>query len=420
MVIRSFALPLAWAFLALMLIVPREPANGHDTLNNRATVGDGMNSTVERSRGMFPASASDPPRLAPAFNPGDGRYNYAPSVIQDTRHRALYAFYCANRVPGQITDSICSRRAIRVNGAWVWGEERVSLSPSVDRSMWDSRHVCDPDVVAGRFHFAGQSWSFALFYLGCDAEASTHNQVGVAFAHSLAGPWFKYPSPIVHYSTAPDSGVVRSTNGWPVWRYWGVGQPSVVSLDGLGKLLLFYSRGDEEGGEEMVDVDLANMDTGPQIGPRRKVPTEGLTRGNGQPTSYLTNIGVAYEPRHDRYFMVREGDLPPEDGRFPGFVSAFVQVAWIEGKDLRAGRGTWQALANLGPESTGWPRNHNASLLKDARGRIPSSNSLTICFSVAEAYNSPPPSNWLWTYRVALVRLNLAGGPASHNYITPS
>jgi hypothetical protein len=69
---------------------------------------------------------------------------------------------------------------------------------------WDSFHVCDPSIVAGAFRYNGRRYSWALFYLGNDVDASRHNQVGVAFANDPAGPWTRMARPIItHDYTAP-------------------------------------------------------------------------------------------------------------------------------------------------------------------------------------------------------------------------
>lgn len=365
-------------------------------------------------------SARQAKRLEPAFQPRERVYNYSPCLIQDENPEIRHIFYCANRTPGDVTDYLCYRKGVLKKGVWVWGPEKVALAPAKDRSVWDSRHVCDPDIVAGRFRYNGRGWTYALFYLGCDAELSSHNQVGVAFSNSLGGPWLKYPDPIICYTRNPEAGVVGSHLGWPVWRYWGVGQPAVVSLDKAGKVCLFYTRSEEEAGEEMVELDLSDMDAGVKIGPRRKVPTSGLLNAGGQPASLLYNIGILYDALRDRYFMVREGDLPAGDGRFPGFVSAFVQLAQIDGKDLRAGRGTWQILKNIGPETTGWARNHNAFLLKNAWGHATDTDRLTLGVSVAEAYDQPPDAfAWLWTYRIAFLDVLLGKHEPPNERVDP-
>lgn len=344
-----------------------------------------------------PASA-----LYPAFEPPARTYNYASCLLQSAggiRH----IWYCANRTPGEVTDVLCHREGHRSGAGWVWGEEQVALTPATQRTMWDSRHVCDPEVVAGRFRYGGRTWTYAMLYLGCDAERSTHNQVGVAFSNSLGGPWTRYPEPLIRYTSAPDSGVVDRHLTWPVYRYWGVGQPSAISLDHRGRLLIFYSRGEEVWGETMVEVDLSDMDRGPVIGKAIPAPTEGLLDDGGRPSPGMVNVSVALDERNDTLYAVGDGPLRA-DSRLPGFISARVRLASIRWSELRRGSGVWRELGTLDVRRTGWPRNHNAALLRDAWGRLPDRRRLTVALSVSMAYDVLPPDfGWLWTYRIAIV-----------------
>lgn len=343
------------------------------------------------------------PRLRPSFEPAVRTYNYSPCLVR-TGDGALHVWYCANRPPGEVTDYLVHRVGTVSQGRTRWSEETVALRPGLSRSDWDSRHVCDPEVLGGRFRYQGREWRYAMFYLGCDAEYSTHNQVGVAFAERLQGPWRKYPEPIVRYTSDPAAGIVREARGWPVYRFWGVGQPAAISLDRRGKVLLFYSRGEGAWGEEMVEADLSEMDRGPVLGERRPVPAAGLTRGGVEGNVVVNNIGVALDERAGMVYMVRE-DLPPADGRKPEFIAASVQLARMPWKDLLKGTGRWEVLEDIGESVTGWPRNHNASLLKDLWGRLPEPSRLTIALSLAEAHEHLPPDfDWLWTYRIATLQ----------------
>lgn len=342
-------------------------------------------------------------RIAPAFVPPERTYNYAPCLMLERGGARMHAWYCANREPGQVTDCLWYRSAIRRDGQWKWSHETVALAPSPDRSSWDSRHVCDPEVVAGRFRFRGAVWRYAMLYLATDAERSTHNQVGVAFANAPAGPWTRHAEPIVSCEEGPDAGPIDRSMGWPVYRHWGVGQPSAISLDRRGKLLLFYSRGESVHGEEMVEADLSDMDRGPVVSSRRRVPVAGLRHKRGTAPPTLTNISVALDERAGRLYMVREA-LPPDDDRFPGFIASYVQVASIGWRELLAGRGEWTVLGDVDASSTGWPRNHNAAIARDEWGRVQGSGRLTLGISVAEACpQAPPDFAWLWTYRVTLL-----------------
>jgi hypothetical protein len=356
--------------------------------------------------------AQGPPRCEPVFTDERAVYNYAPCLVQDEDPGTRWVFYCANREPGTVTDHICSRRGALVEGKWHWGEEGVALSPGRRGFDWDSRHVCDPEVVAGRFALGGVTYRLALFYLGTDAENSTHNQVGLALANSLAGPWAKYPRPLMTYTPDQREDPVAWREGWPIYRHWGVGQPSATSVDGKGRVLLFYSRGDTEHGEEWTELDLSDLDAGSPPVQRRKLPTAGLVGTGGGRFRSVWNASIVYDPPRDRFIMVREGDLPPTDGYVPQFVSAEVQIAEIAGSGLWSGEGIWRVVAEIGPARTGWPRNHNPGLLRTLHGALPDPERLTVAFSVAEAYATPPAGfEWLWTYRICTTDLRASAGP---------
>ena len=342
--------------------------------------------------------------LCPAFVPSQQQYNYAPCFVQVQDQ--LHVWYCANEHPGEVRDAIFHRQATRTKEGWAWGAETVALRPAERGSAWDSRHVCDPEVLAGRFLYLGRRWQYVLLYLGTDAEGSTHNQVGAAFSNSLDGPWHRYPRPLVTYTKEPDGGVIGTSVGWPIYRFWGVGQPTAIPVGNAGRLLILYSRGEEIAGEEMVWADLSNMDRGPVLGKRMRVPTGGVCRTKAQGRSLLNNLGIAFGPPNYVY-MVCDGP-PPTDGLLPDFIAASVEVYRIPWKDLKQGAGRWTRIATLDAGKTGWPRNHNACILKDLQGRVPSERVLTVGLSVAEAYSVMPPDfAWLWTYRVALMQVPL-------------
>jgi hypothetical protein len=92
----------------------------------------------------------------------------------------------------------------------------MALAPAPRPADWDSFHVCDPSVVAGRFRDGNTVYRYAIFCLGNDVDASQNNQIGLALSESLDGPWRRRGPPIV-----PDTE--RGT--------WGTGQPSAVSAN---------------------------------------------------------------------------------------------------------------------------------------------------------------------------------------------
>jgi hypothetical protein len=319
---------------------------------------------------------SAPP--TPSFTADAGIYQYAPSIIQD-EPGSRYILYCTNTTPYVVRDSIGLRKARRVGTAWLWGEETIALHP--EGEGWDSVHVCDPDMVRGTFIGAGETWSWMMVYLGCDTLDNTHNQVGLAFARSPEGPWHRFSAnPVVAYPSYD--------------RWWGAGQPSVVSLDRRGIVRLFYTRGDAGGTRMMMrDMDLTRLDA-PVIGPEIPLSTHGLTEADAAAV-VLHGGALALTESGGTWWLLR--DRHPFPASTPSFIAGEEQIAWSPAEALAVGE-SWTVAGVVGPALTGAPRNHNGTIVKDAWGRIPDSGPLSVACSVAAA-----GPGFLWTYRIVEV-----------------
>jgi hypothetical protein len=289
------------------------------------------------------------------YNPPAGYYGYAPSVIR--QGDSEYVWTCHNDAHRVIRDHIYFTKL--VDGRVV--EDRSVLHGT--GTGWDSFHNCDPSVVAGNFHYGGVRYRYAMLYLGNDVDASRHNQVGVAFARSLEGPWVKYPDPLVPFANTSQ---------------WGAGQPSAVSLDrGSGRVLLFYTQGDTATRAFRRVLDLGDMDH-PVIGPAVPVSTSGLTSRTGG-SDWLNNYDVAYDAERRRFLAVREQHPYPTDN--PSWIGASVQVASIDARDIWRGGGAWTVEGTIDPALTGLPRNHNAGLVRTDRGLLPAGDAPSVVFT---------------------------------------
>lgn len=322
--------------------------------------------------------------LAEVYNPSGDRYAYAPSVIQDGDTAHMWT--CHNDADGVIKDHIYYTRI--TDG--IVAESHSVLQAGL-AGTWDSYHVCDPSVIAGEFQWNGATYSYAMFYLGNDVDASYHNQIGVAFATSPGGPWTKYPDPIIAY---PNDG------------YWGVGQPAATSIDGQGRLLLFFTQGDPSAtGGYRIELDLHDM-ASPMIGAKVAVTSNGLLDSAGNP-DWLNNYDIAYNPANDRFVMVRE--LHPYPASHPNYISTAIQVASIEGAAIWGGGGQWKVEGTLGSAITGFARNHNPGLLRTAHGTLPHADAVTVYFTDSEAGDglSGPPE---YTYDIWRIDAELTAG----------
>lgn len=174
-------------------------------------------------------------------------YNYAPSVFQEdenTRH----VYYCANRptsptdsnrdIDGddQITDWIAYRKGTKKNGVWTWSDKQYLFGPIIG-SETEGEHVCDPNVIKGEFKWKGTTYPYLMAYLACGERNLLFNHISLAVAEKPEGPWIRCEeiNPIIKYS---DDGVPDNVSG----KYlWGFGQASMISVDKMGRVLMFYS-----------------------------------------------------------------------------------------------------------------------------------------------------------------------------------
>lgn len=294
------------------------------------------------------------------YAPPEGFYCYAPGVIRDGATEHVFA--CRNEVAGVIRDHVYYFR-VDADGAVV-SPPVVVLGPDAE-GTWDRFHICDPSPLAGRFRWGETVYRYALFFLGNNVDASMNNQVGVAFANDLAGPWRRVGRPLV----AGRAG------------FWGTGQPSAVSVDREGKVLLFYTRGDPRTAGYVREVDLSDVDR-PVVGEERRLPAAGLTRSDGRP-DYFNNFDVALDEANGRLVAVRERHPHPASDLT--FIGDTVQLVALPLADLRKPEAAWTVLGDLTPADTHVARNHNAGLVRDAFGRLPEADRVRVVFSSSAA-----------------------------------
>ncbi|MCX7920441.1 MAG: hypothetical protein N3B21_00240 [Clostridia bacterium] len=323
------------------------------------------------------------------YNPAGKFYVYAPAAVKigDTEHY----WVCRNRDEGIIKDSIFY---------FVRGQEQNAvevLSPG-SAGSWDSMHVCDPSVVAGEFTYNNKAYKYAMFYTGNDKDASLHNQIGVAFSEDLL-TWTKYSKPIVTFSQSD---------------YWGVGQPSATSVE-RGRVLLFYTRGDSQKTATLRrEINLGNITDSSDVEnhpikiSENELTTDGLTDFYGKPGDYLNNIDVAYDPKHDTFYAVREQH--PYSLDEPSFIGVSLQIVSIPAANVWGGGGSWSVEGRIDPNLTGFKRNHNAAIEKTLYGSLPDSDKLRVVFSDSSlegTLESPENERVEWSYDLWEVLSNI-------------
>ena len=342
-----------------------------------------------------------------AEDPAEGAfYNYCPSILQEdenTRH----VYYCVNERMNVVVDCVAYRKGIKVNGNWYYSPKQYVLSPTA--GTWDGEHVCDPDVVKGEFSYNGETYSYLMAFLGCARTDTEVNEVGLAVAKQPEGPWVKCDAvnPVIDY---------EYDESRPEAFQWGYGQPSLVSVDQKGKVLLSYTCG--PGGDDHVELgrwDLSDLNE-PINEFRARVPITGITQFNSSaPTSCITNANFAYDETSKRLYMICDA-LPLDTENTPDFITQALYVGYMEdltgavnvmGDVLKEYDGrSWTTVGFITPALTGYARNHNGCIVRDVYGRVASSVAIELGYSVCYGINLPGRQN-LFSYRIKDLEMQL-------------
>lgn len=337
------------------------------------------------------------PELAFAFPETElKRYSYCPVVLQQ-ENGDRYVFMCAN----PYADPSASLYNTIIDNIYMFiehpdGTRTEAKSVLQPGEAYDNHHVCDPSVIEGEFKMDGAVYKYAMFYTTGIKEYD-YCELAVAFSNDLnADKWVKYTEgPIVKKTWAGEGDLQ-----WSGGNCWGVGQPSAISLDGKGKVLLTYSIGDLNGTRvayRFIDMsDMSRLDMGTQ----RSMITNGLKQSNGS-QDIASNLDFALDREHDRIIMVR--DVRPFPATYPTFIPSTMEVMYLSFSGFQDNVGTWKKLAQITPELTGFPRNHNAGFVRDNFGYISDYTKPTIYFTVSKQAPDVYESENLmccWTYDI--------------------
>jgi hypothetical protein len=304
-------------------------------------------------------------------------YAYAPSAIE--AGSTLRFWTCHNSQSDIVHDDIFYTKIVS-------GTKTVDQSVlTAGASGWDSFHVCDPSVIKVNAKIGSTNYSYAMFYLGNDVNASAHNQIGVAYATSIEGPWVKVASPVVAFPCGLSSE-------------WGVGQPSATTIDpAQGTAMLFWTEGCGSTTRTMrAQFDLDGASGPAMVGTALAVTNSGLTSLTGG-ADYLNGADFAYDASRDRFYAVRE--MHPYPTTNPTYIGSAQQVVSIAGANIWGGGGSWTVEGEIGPALTGYARNHNAGIIRNEFGTLVVSSKLDVLYTTS----CGNCSNSLWQYTLRRV-----------------
>lgn len=330
-------------------------------------------------------------------------YNYCPTILMEGNN-TMHIWYCSNEISGNVTDYVAYRKGtLHSDGKWTFSEKVLVLGPGKEGD-WDSRHACDPSVVKGKFKYNGTDYNYLMAYLGCYTSDSSCNEVGIAVSQKPEGPWVKINelNPIANYYESTEFG---SDGG----KFWGYGQPSLVSVDKEGKVLLFYTKGIKLGTYTYCEKwDFSDLNNPIKLA-ENKI-------SDGGAIEILNNADFAYDPVNKRIYVIKEDHI--NGGWYPNNGG----VNWISGSnslfytsmnesdkeigDTLFKNHSWAKVATIGKEATGFDRVHNSGIVTDEYGWIMDYSNISVVYTMSMLSTDFPDWNkggqWpsLHTYRL--------------------
>lgn len=324
-------------------------------------------------------------------------FNYCPAILVEDG--VMHIWYCTNKTSGVIMDHIGYRTGTQTaDGKWLFSEQEIVLAPTP--GTWDGRHTCDPAVIKGEFKMQGETYYYLMSYLGCVTEDYSKNETGIAVSKTPAGPWIKVDSlnPIVPYGDPKIFGDGTDRNSY---TSWGTGMPALLSIDGKGEVLLFFQTSSR--GTGIQRWDFSDLDN-----PKVKFDVARNNNGIVNSQSLKCSVGItdyAYDPVAKRFYVfgVTNEKNPPNITET--LVNSHCVLAYIDNVEsteqlcdlLVSNNYSWTCVGYVGPEQTGWDRNHNPGIVRDPYGYI--SDSSTIQVVVATGRRDYPNQN-IYTYRL--------------------
>ncbi len=264
-----------------------------------------------------------------------GMYDYVPSYIVDgTVHQF---WWCSGPEQGDDPsmppgDVIKYREVDTATG--IGSTIRTVLRPGM--GTWDKAHTCDPSVVKGVFSYAGNTYTYAMYYTATDdpTNGGINNGIGVAFSNDRV-TWVKYPYPILRSVTSAST--------------YGYGQQSVLSANGASELWLWATQLLPGAPQTWV---LYHSPDGLHLDVQLTVSTSGIQGGA------ILEADFAYDYNTGLLYMVSDrGDVHSTIDLY--------SIPWAS-----QGSGTWTYITSITPALTGQQTNHGAGIRHDPYGAV--------------------------------------------------
>jgi hypothetical protein len=292
-----------------------------------------------------------------------GVYDYSPTVIQSGHLRQ--SWWCGGAYNPERTvyysDTIQYRSVDLSTGAQYGPVPVLGETPGA----WDSVFTCNPRVVQGVFANPlgdGQSFTYAMYYVGLGSDPGSNNFIGVAFSNNGIS-WRKFPYPVISPETQ---------------KGYGVGQPVAYNTDHLQAIKLFY----EDDSPSLHHVEATSVD-GVHFAPSGTIST------NGTDPNSPTWGDMAYDASSNYWYAAFNTN--PRDPSTTGGViergSYGFELYRIPDASLLTGTVPWQLLGIVDTNLNGYESNFLPGFVRDLYGNL-----IAGSMQVYTSVSNPPPA----------------------------
>ena len=332
-----------------------------------------------------------------------GVYDYSPSAIQTgNTEQFWWCGYAKNpNRPSQSSDTILYATYDTTTDSASAPRAVLGGTPNT----WDSAYTCNAQVVQGSFVNPlgdGQTWSYAMYYVGTNQESGLANSIGVAFSNDGIR-WHKCAEPVIRSSTEIN---------------YGVGQPVPYNTDHKSAITLFY---EDANGNKGTPHDEATSTDGVHFTRAGRLTARGLKNSSAGWGD------MAYDPASGYWYAAFNEALryPETTGNRQERGQLGVALYRISAGSLLTGDTPWIFLHSFDTNATGSEANFIAGFRRDPWGNLvlgPNGTvELYLSFSnpatpwdasPRKAYDSSVPDDWDigradWTPGHALLSLSV-------------
>jgi hypothetical protein len=275
-----------------------------------------------------------------------GVYDYSPSVTQSGTVQQIW--WCGGDYNPTNSDQFSD--TIQYESIDLSTQIHTSPTPVLaeTKGAWDDVYTCNPKVIQGWFANPlgdGESFTYAMYYVGLGSTPGTNNSIGVAFSNDGI-TWKKYPKPIISAETQAG---------------YGVGQPAVYNDDHQAGIRMFY----EDDSFYLRHVEATSKDGVHFV-------TVGTLTTNGLASSSMTWGDMAFDPGSGYWYAGFHAGLrdysttgdEPERGQYG------IQVYRTLDGSLLNGATPWQMVINVDTSLTGYESNFLPGFVRDPYGNL--------------------------------------------------